>query len=177
MLKKKPVMIANKPPDTSDARITTLRRSVDRSYQGPAWHGPTLMSSLRGVTPEEAAWRPQPERHNVWELLVHCAYWKYRVCARLAELPRGSFGLKGSNFFERPVDPTTEAWNADLQLLQDWHGRLLEAIASFDAGHLDEPVGGNRYTYEELIDGAGAHDVYHAGQIQLLKKLRKNHTD
>lgn len=155
----------------SDDVVSVLLRSVDRSYRGPAWHGPTLTGALRGVTPEQAAWRPQPERHNIWELTVHCAYWKYRVCAKLTDLPRGSFDLEGSNFFERPVATTDAAWAADRRLLDAWHDRLLEAIRTFDAARLDDEAG-DRFTFEALIDGAGAHDVYHAGQIQLLKKLR-----
>ncbi|MEX0747038.1 MAG: DinB family protein [Rhodothermales bacterium] len=64
------------------------------------------MSSIRGVTVEEAVRRPHPDRHNIWELIVHAAYWKYRVCARLTDLPRGSFTLKGSNFFRAVLTPT-----------------------------------------------------------------------
>ncbi len=153
--------------------VALLLRSVDRSFKGPAWHGPTLMSSLQGVDPEAAAWRPDPDRHNVWELVVHAAYWKYRVCALLTSLPRGSFGLKGSNFFERPIEVTAPAWESDLELLQEWHRRLLDAVREFDPGRLADRVGTGRFTFEELIDGAAAHDVYHAGQIQLLKKLRR----
>lgn len=130
------------------------------------------MSSLKSVGPRDAAWRPAPDRHNIWELAVHGAYWKYRVTASLMNLPRGSFGLKGSNFFVRPVDASQEAWAADLQLLRDWHDRLHEAVESFDSDRLNEPLPNGRYSFEELIDGAAAHDVYHAGQIQLLKKLQ-----
>lgn len=155
----------------TDPRISVLLGSVDRSFQGPAWHGPTLMSSLRGISLDQAAFRPQPERHNAWELVVHAAYWKYRVCAALAELPRGSFELKGSNFFERPVDLAKDAWKSDLKLLGSWHERLMAAVGAVEPDRLGEPVGDGRFTYEALIDGAGAHDVYHAGQIQLLKKL------
>lgn len=151
--------------------ITLLLRSVDRAFHGPAWHGPTLSSALQGVSPELAAWRPGAERHNIWELAVHAAYWKYRVTALLVDLPRGSFGMKGSNFFERPIDMKAEAWNADLLFLREWHGRLIEAMSAFDPQRLPEKVGSGRFTYEELLDGAAAHDVYHAGQIQLLKKL------
>lgn len=156
---------------SSDARLATLHRSVDRCFRGPAWHGPTLRSSLRGVGLDEAVFRPGADRHNIWELLVHAAYWKYRVCALLTDLPRGSFELKGSNFFERPAERTLAAWTGDLELLESWHERLLEAIDAFSPERLDEAFGEGRFTYEALIDGAGGHDVYHAGQIQLLKKL------
>lgn len=129
------------------------------------------MSSVRGITFEEAARRPHPDRHNIWELVVHAAYWKYRVCARLTNLPRGSFTLKGSNFFPRPIDRSDAALAADLQLLSEWHVRLRSAVVAFDPERLEERVGNGAHTYEALIEGIAAHDVYHAGQIQLLKKL------
>lgn len=132
------------------------------------------MSSLRGIEPDEASWRPGRDRHNVWELAVHCAYWKYRVAALLADLPRGSFDLKGSNFFARPKERSAEAWTGDLVLLRSWQDRLLETVDGFDPGRLSDRVGNGRFSFEELIDGAAAHDIYHAGQIQLLKKLRSS---
>ena len=162
--------------EPSDPRIATLYRSVDRSFRGPAWHGPTLRSSLRGVTLEQAAFRPGAERHNIWELAVHAAYWKYRVCALISDLPRGSFELKGSNFYERPLERTQTAWVRDLELLEAWHDRLVAAVGAFSPDRLGEPVGNGRFTFEALIDGAAAHDVYHAGQIQLLKKLSEQET-
>lgn len=156
----------------SSSPISLLVRLLDQSFHGPAWHGPALLGALRGVGPEEAAWRPQPERHNVWELAVHAAYWKYRVYRRLTDEPPRSFGLEGSNFFARPEEPTAEAWASDLDLLRQWHDRLRGAVESFDADHLADHPGRSEHTFGEHITGAAAHDVYHAGQIRLLEKLR-----
>jgi hypothetical protein len=152
--------------------VDVLLGALDRSFSGPGWHGPTLLGSLRGVGHEAAAWRPGPKRHNVWEIAVHAAYWKYRVYRLLTEEPPRSFGVRGSNWFARPLNATAEAWLADLQLLDAWHERLRVAVGSFDGSRLGERPGRSQYTHEELITGAAAHDVYHAGQIQLLKKLR-----
>jgi hypothetical protein len=78
---------------------------LDESFDKKSWHGPNLRSAIRGVAATEAAWRPAGDRHNVWELTLHAAYWKYVVRRRILREKRGSFVLPGSNFFERPGGP------------------------------------------------------------------------
>ena len=68
--------------------LDVLIAMVDEGFEGKAWHGPTLRGSLRGVTARQAAWRPAPRRHNIWELTVHAAYWKHTVRRRLAASSR-----------------------------------------------------------------------------------------
>lgn len=160
-----------------DPRISPILVAVEQAYDQRAWHGPNLKNSIRGVSPQEAAWRPQPERHNVWELVVHAAYWKYRVLRKLSGAAPSSFDEAGSNFFERP-DPATSAdqqeaaWRRDRQRLDEWHRHLVDAIREFDPERLDE-VSYDRYTHRDLILGAAAHDDYHAGQIRLLRTMWK----
>ena len=146
---------------------------LDTAYNQASWHGPNLRGSLRGVSLEAGSWRPQPGAHNVWELMVHAAYWKYVVWRRLTGAARGSFPLDGSNFFDRPVQRTAAAWRADLQILETVHRDLRVAVAATPARALDDRLPGSKVTRLRLITGAAAHDVYHAGQIQLLKKLHK----
>ena len=119
---------------------------------------------------EAAAWRPQPGAHNVWELLVHAAYWKYVAWRRLTGAARGSFPLEGSNFFERPVETSAAAWRADLRLLGAMHRDLRAAVAATAPRSIGARLPGSRVTRLHLITGVAAHDIYHAGQIQLLKK-------
>src|SRR5271157_5077262 len=83
---------------------------LEQGYMPKAWHGPNLRQSLRGVSAEAAAWRPAPGRHNIWEIAVHAAYWKYVVRRRLCGGKRGSFILKGSNWFLRPEELSEKAW-------------------------------------------------------------------
>jgi hypothetical protein len=135
---------------------------IDEGYLRKAWHGPTLRGALRGVAVEQALWRPAPERHNIWELAVHCAYWKYAVRRKLTGESRGSFPRAGSNWFALP-EPTARNWRADLELLGDEHRALRDTVASLPESRVRRAV--------RLIRGAAYHDVYHAGQIQLLKKL------
>jgi hypothetical protein len=151
-----------------------LLSSLDQAYNRQSWHGTNLRGSIRGVTAEQAAWRPGDGRHNIWELVVHAAYWKYAVWRRLTGEKRGSFELKGSNFFERPgpAGATERAWRADVALLDRTHRRLRAAIAAIPESHLRRKAKGAKTTNLFLIQGIAAHDLYHAGQIQLLKRLR-----
>ena len=146
---------------------------LDRAYNRQSWHGTNLRGSLRGVTCKQAARRPAAGRHNIWELAVHCAYWKYAVTRRLTGRKRGSFPLEGSNWFARPVKGglTERAWKADLALLEEAHRALRSAVAALPASELDKTPAGRKTSNSFLIHGIAAHDLYHAGQIQLIKRL------
>lgn len=148
-----------------------LVENLHRAFDRRSWHGPNLMGSLRGLKPDEAAWRPQPERHNIWEYVVHAAYWKYRVVRLLDAESSDPFTYRGSNFFERPVESTTAALKSDVKVLGDWHRQLLATVETFDVGRLHENPGNSEFNYRELILGAAAHDLYHAGQIRLLRRM------
>jgi hypothetical protein len=142
-----------------------LLEILEQGYGRKAWHGPTLRQSLRGVSAKAAAWRPAPGRHNIWEVAVHAAYWKYVVRRRLRGEKRGSFVIKGSNWFKRPLELNEKAWRADLALLELEHRKLREAM-------VDHLKGKTRHVPTRLLFGAAFHDIYHAGQIRLLRRLQ-----
>jgi hypothetical protein len=146
---------------------------IDRAYNRQSWHGTNLRGSIRGVTPAMAAWRPGRGRHNIWELVVHAAYWKYTVWRRLTGEKRGSFPLTGSNWFVRPLERSDRAWRADVALLDRTHAALRKAIAALPGRQLHAKPGGSAISNFAIIAGIAAHDLYHAGQIQLLKKLAR----
>jgi uncharacterized damage-inducible protein DinB len=151
-----------------------LLRNLDQAWEAKAWHGTNLRGSLRGVKLDELGFRPGPGRNNIWELALHCAYWKYAVRRRLTGEKRGAFPLKGSNFFRRPQgEPTSAAWRADLELLVDCHTALRAVVADLPARRLGQRVRGSQYTVVDTVLGIAAHDLYHAGQIQLLKRLAR----
>jgi uncharacterized damage-inducible protein DinB len=151
-----------------------LVAQMDQAYNRRSWHGTNLRGSIRGMDASQAAWRPSADRHSVQEIVVHAAYWKYAVCRRLTGATRGSFPLKGSNWFPRAgVD--RGQWQADVRLLDDLHGQLREAVSRLDGARLERKAAGGSTTILELVSGIIAHDLYHAGQIQLLKKLRGPH--
>ena len=151
--------------------LTVLLSAVDQAYDHPSWHGTNLRGAIRGVTATEAGRRPAEGRHNIWELVVHAAYWKYAVWRRLTGAKRGSFELEGSNFFERPSQETERAWREDIALLDRTHQAVRAAIAELPVRRLGAKAKGARSTNLFLIQGIAAHDLYHAGQIQLVKKL------
>jgi uncharacterized damage-inducible protein DinB len=152
-------------------QVSLLLHLLATSYERKAWHGPNLRGSLRGVSVAEAAWRPGQTRHNIWEHAVHAAYWKYAVCRKLTGAKRGSFHHKGSNWFERHAALGEQAWLDDLALLRRVHGELVKAVEELIDKDLQRNPKGSTYSRWQLIAGIAAHDVYHAGQVQLLKRL------
>jgi hypothetical protein len=159
----------------ANAATAQLLALVDEAFDHKAWHGTTLLGSIRGVRASVAARRPGPGRHNVWELTVHAAYWKYAVRRLLTGEKRGAFGLKGSNWFTRPdagsAADREPAWAADVKLLINEHRKLRDAIAALPAAALSRRFAGKAYGPAFVIRGIAAHDLYHAGQIQLVKRL------
>ena len=102
---------------------------------------------------------------------MHAAYWKYAVRRRLTGEKRGSFPLQGSNWWNRPIEDTDAEWKRDVGLLAQEHQALRRAVTEFSAKKLTRTAPGSPFSYAALIRGAAAHDLYHAGQIQLLKRL------
>ena len=139
---------------------------LDEGYEKKTWHGSNLKQAIKGVTAEQAAWRPGPGRHNIWEEALHAAYWKYAVRRRIEGGKRGSFALKGSNFFPRPEKGKLNeaSWGADKALLEREHQALRETMERA----LQTPRASKLLP---TMYGIALHDIYHAGQIRLLRRL------
>lgn len=153
-------------------RLADLLTALDAAYNTRSWHGTNLRGSIRGLSAGQAVWRPAPARHNIWEVVVHAAYWKYTVVRRFTGAARGSFALKGSNWFERSDGSDERGWKRDVALLDEQHRLLRDAIASLPPRQLDRTPRGAKVSNFTLLSGIVAHDLYHAGQIQLIKRLR-----
>lgn len=156
------------------AEVGQLLATLDQAYNRTSWHGTNLRGSIRRVSATHAAWRPAPKRHNIWEIVVHAAYWKYAAARRFTGGGRGSFPLKGSNWFGRPADrssATEDAWRADIDLLDQMHESLRNEVMRLSGGDLARTPAGKKVSNFALLSGVAAHDLYHAGQIQLLKRL------
>lgn len=149
--------------------LDLLLTQIDQAYNRRSWHGTNLRGSIRGLTPAQAVQRPAPRRHNIQELIVHCAYWKHVVTRRLTGEKRGSFPLKGSNWFAREAADSA-VLREDVRLLEACHRRLRATIAKLDATALRSPAADSRPAHW-LVSGIIAHDLYHAGQIQLVKRM------
>lgn len=164
--------MVSKVPKTTPERAL-LVRLVEQGYDKQAWHGPNLKGAIRRVSAKQASWRPKPGRHNIAEIVVHCAYWKYAVRRRIRGDKRGSFPLKGSNWFQTPSTLTDRTWRSYVTLLEGEHRALLEAVATAPWVRLADGPGGGGKNPAGHVFGVAMHDVYHAGQIQTLKALHK----
>ena len=149
-------------------RITDQFR---RAFDGEAWHGPSVTALLNGVTAEQAAARPIPGAHTIWELTQHIRAWEGACLRRLNGDPAQ---LPDSEDWSDVNDHSEAAWEKTKQMLIDTHTKLLEALGSLDDSRLDQPIMNHpeipfSSTYVTLHGGV-QHDLYHAGQIAILKK-------
>jgi DinB superfamily len=156
-----------------DARISLLLQVLDEAFVAKGWQGTTLSGAVRGLTPRQALWRPRPGRHNVWELVLHTAYWKHVVRERVTGRERSPFPRGPRNFPRLPERCDAAAWRADVALLKRQHELLVAAVRRLPPARLGERVGKSRWVVGEQLFGIAAHDLYHTGQIQLLKALRR----
>lgn len=153
--------------------LSTLIAAVETNFRGRGWHGPSLLGSLRGIAAATALKQPAGFGHSIWALALHAAYWKYAVRRRFVPGSPG-FPREPSNWPRAASPPSDKAWKEDLRLLKREHAMLVEAASTFDPRRLNEvPPGGRTWTFAELLAGAAAHDVYHTGQIQLVKARLK----
>lgn len=151
-------------PTTPDPRIALLLEILDHAFDRVSWHGPNLGGAIRGVDAALAS-RRLPGRKSLWEQTLHAAYWKRIVLNKIAGTER--FPRAGSNWPKMPDAPTEQVWRDDVLLLQEIHSKLRSAVASLDPARLDDPK------LRRMIHGAAFHDIYHAGQMRLIRKMLK----
>jgi len=152
--------------------MTEIDRILDqlkRAYDGSAWHGPSVKELLAGMTAAQAHARPLANAHSIWELVHHIAVWEDVGCRRLqgdpAEVP-----ISSPEDWP-PADDTSEAaWTQTKDALERGHQALVEAISCVPASRLDEPIMEGKSTVYVTLHGVIQHDLYHAGQIAILKK-------
>lgn len=156
-----------------DKAVRLLLEMFDQAYTAPAWHGTPLKGSIRGVTARQALWRPSPGRHCIWDLVLHTAYWKCMVRRRLLRDAEVSFPRDGNNWFELPRPADEAAWKRDRALLDEQHRLLRRAIAALRAKQLGRRGWHSKWPVKAEVYGIASHDLYHAGQIQILKRLMR----
>jgi uncharacterized damage-inducible protein DinB len=132
---------------------------LESAFRGPAWHGPSLLEALAGVSAELADYR-RAGTHSIHELVLHLAAWKRTVARRL-----------GGETFEPEDFPAPRDWTETLHALEDAHRELIAATQGLDDARLNEIAPGRDHTVAFMLQGAVMHDIYHAGQIGLLRKL------
>ena len=152
--------------------MTEIERILDqlkRAHEGNAWHGPSVREALTGVTAHQAHARPLQNAHNIWELVHHIAVWE-NVGRRRLEGDRAEIDISSPEDWP-PADDTSEAALEQAQASLDrGHEALRKAIASLDESRLDEPILEGLSTVYVTLHGVIQHDLYHAGQIAMLKK-------
>jgi len=154
--------------------MSETKRILDQlkcAYEGEAWHGPSLREILADVTAEQAAARPLPNAHSIWELVLHIAAWENAARNVLEGLP---INVPPEENFPTISDTSEAAWQDALATLETVHHGLRAAIARSTDADLDTLVDnldtGRRYSVYSLLHGVVQHDLYHAGQIVMLKK-------
>ena len=161
--------------ERNDRRLAEAIRHLDPPPGKKPWHGgASVIGALRGVSPRTAEWKPYADRHSVWELALHIAYWDYAVRRRLTDEPSGGFPRSPSNWPDLPRERTPSTWKADRELVRESHDRLIDALRCFNPARLDDDAGSEQTTYADLVTGIVLHETYHVGQIQLMKRLARS---
>jgi uncharacterized damage-inducible protein DinB len=150
------------------ARIADQLR---RAFDGSAWHGPALLELLEDVDAATAAAKPLPKAHSIWELVLHIAVWDGAGLRRLEGEKYQPTGL--ANF--PPVStPTAAAWRKAIAETKRRHEALVKTVARLPESRLRDRVPGKRYDFYHMLHGIAQHELYHAGQIAILKKARED---
>jgi uncharacterized damage-inducible protein DinB len=147
-----------------------IKRIVDqlkRAYEGEAWHGPSLRELLSGVTAKTAASKPLAHAHSIWEIVLHVAVWENAVRRRLEG---EALELSQEEDWPPVNDISETAWKNALAVLENGHKQLRETILRLTEGRLSEMTPGKNHSVYFMLHGIIQHDLYHAGQIALLKK-------
>jgi uncharacterized damage-inducible protein DinB len=150
------------------ARIADQLR---RAFDGEAWHGDSLFEILRGVTAAQAAARPVKDAHSIWELVLHVAAWDAAVRRRMKGV---AVKLSDAENFPAVTETSEGAWQKTLDEARRAHEELVQAVIEFPDERLGERVPGKQgahYTFYYMLHGVVQHELYHAGQIALLKKM------
>jgi uncharacterized damage-inducible protein DinB len=157
---------AKSKPHSEAARIAD---QLKRAFYGSAWHGPALMELLKDVDARTAASRPIANTHSIWELLLHTAAWDGAASRRLEG---HTARLKGLENFPNVPEPTEAAWREAVARTKRTHDALVASVASLSASRLRDRCPGKPYDLYHLLHGVVQHELYHAGQIAILKKVQ-----
>lgn len=139
-----------------------------RAFEGEAWHGDSLLEILEGVDATTAAAHPIAGAHSIWELVLHIAAWDGAVLRRLhADVP---VELSDQENFPAVRDPSEAQWQEAKRQARHTHEKLIQSAAEFPESRLGETIPGKDYDFTNMLLGVVQHELYHAGQIALLKK-------
>jgi uncharacterized damage-inducible protein DinB len=147
-----------------------LADQIRRAFEGSAWHGDSILELLAGVNAKTAAARPIQDAHSIWELLLHIAAWDDAVTRRAGG---SAVTLTEQQNFPPVGDMGEAAWSQAVDSTKKTHHELIKTVAAFPDSRLTDPVPGKTEKYHNfyyMFSGIVQHELYHAGQIALLKK-------
>lgn len=148
--------------------VSTFTRILDEGYGPGAWYGSDMRAAIAGVKKADAFKRPAPGRHNIAEIALHHAYWVGQIENKLTGAPANTFPLVGEDWFELD-DEKKLSWKAIVTLVDASHQRLSRTVGEIAGGDRPSPLSeAERF---DFVIGLTGHAAYHAGQIQLIKKL------
>ena len=150
------------------SEIKRINDQLKRAFEGKAWHGPSVSEVLEGISAAQAAEHPIAGAHSIWELTLHIATWERVGRRRVQETE--PIDVSDEEDWPAEAETSDEAWRTTLEELRGNHEALRAAIRALDEARLDEIVPGTQYSIYFLLHGVIQHDLYHAGQIALLKK-------
>jgi hypothetical protein len=153
-------------PDGLDQRV--LLRILEEGYGPGAWHGADFRAAIGDVKETLAFWRPAPDRHSIAEIALHHAYCTRHVRGQLAGTTPEPFVLEGDDWFALP-DTTRLTWAQIVAAVEAEQRRLLDVVAALANGRQASPVPESERF--DLVLGITCHGIYHAGQVQLIKKM------
>ena len=152
---------------SESARIAGQLR---HAFDGDAWHGPALLELLADVDAATAASHPLPDVHSIWELVLHIAAWDQAVNRRM--VAGKAIALNDAQNFPPVKIKTRAAWKKAIAHLSKTHNALIKTVAALPDSRLQERVPGKNYDVYFMLHGVAQHELYHAGQIAILKKTR-----
>jgi len=147
-----------------------LADQIRRAFDREAWHGDSVSEILQGVDAATAAAHPIQNAHSIWELVLHIAAWDGAVLKRTGGT---AVQLSDEQNFPPVKDTSEAAWRGAIDHTGRTHSELVQAVAAFPDARLADQVPGKRETYYNffyMFSGIVQHELYHAGQIALLKK-------
>jgi len=139
-----------------------------RAFDGGAWHGPAVTELVEDVDATTAVARPIANVHSIWELLLHIAVWDNAGLVRFTGKKWQPTGT--ANFPVVPHKATEAAWRKAIADTKRIHEKLVKTVAALPESRLRDRVPGKRYDFYHMLHGIAQHELYHAGQIAILKK-------
>jgi uncharacterized damage-inducible protein DinB len=154
---------------SASSEAALLADQLRRAFEGDAWHGPALRELLQGVNASTAAAKPLSDVHSIWELVLHIAAWDRAACRRLRGEKTQPTGVEN---FPIVPKPTEAAWGRAVAQTKRTHDMLVKMVSALPESRLRDRVPGKKYNFYFMLQGIAQHELYHAGQIAILKKAQ-----